>query len=191
MDSLQLRYALLTSIYGHTFVCAADQLDQINNDSFFIICNNEPKDKAGQHWLALLKFPSTNEILFFDSFAMPIEFYGNHFCSFVKKHAKSLRYSEYQYQSDSSNVCGGYCLYVLINCSKGRPFNDVLSDFSLVDKNINDNIIKNFVDKFHFPKFSNCYLCCKGQCKHTLNSVCIQKSRHCTKLGQKLSFHDG
>ena len=102
MDSLQLRYALLTSIYGPTYVCAADQLNQINNDSFFIICNNEPKDQPGQHWLAFLKLPSVKEIIFFDSFAMPIQFYGNHFCSFVKKHGKSLLYSEFQYQSDAS-----------------------------------------------------------------------------------------
>jgi hypothetical protein len=192
MDSLQLRYALLQSSKTFTAVCAKDQLKGIKEKSFAIICNNEDSSMPGMHWLCFYKNDQDTSVQFFDSFGMPIEFYGKDFCEFAAENGKKLTFSKFQYQSNSSNLCGAYCLYVLYYRCLGKSFDEILRGFSLEDTKLNDSLIASFISNhFKFPKFSKCTICCKGTCTHNLSSVCIQKSKHCVRLTNNLVDHNG
>ena len=185
MDSFQLRYALVKAIKGHVGVCAINQLKSINFNSFSIICNNEPDTEVGMHWLAFYKDESSECVEFFDSFAMPIDFYGEEFSKFCTRKGKILQTSKVQLQSNQSSLCGNYCLYFLIHRSRGVSFTNILNQFS---ENLHDNdrIVKNFVQNhFKFPHFSKCQEYCASHCLQGIDSVCVQKTHQCYKLDRE------
>jgi hypothetical protein len=191
MDSQQLRYVLLQSINLHTAVCAKDQLPLIKSKTFAVICNNENSDQPGMHWCCFLKLE--DECLeFFDSFAMPLKFYGVEFTKFAKQNGKTVKLSNFPYQSDLSNLCGAYCLYFLIQRARKFSFEEVVNKFSTSDRTFNDHIISDFISKnIHFPKFSKCGVTCAGHCLKDLGAVCVQQSKRCYRLQQHLKSHDG
>ena len=186
MDSVQLRYALLNSLKIPIAVCAKDQLKQITYANFAIICNNQFSYEVGQHWLAFYK--QNDVVEFFDSFGMPIEFYGPEFKKFVTKHGKNEIQSQSQFQSNASNLCGGYCLYFLIKrANQNLSYNQIISGFSLTNQKLNDSIIRKFVQRnFIFPKFSKCGVDCLANCSKHINSYCLQKNKHCNRVFNNL-----
>jgi hypothetical protein len=190
MDSFQLRYALIKSIDGKTIVCALDQLKHIKENNFYIIFNNQTSNQPGMHWLALYKAQDSEEIEFFDSFAMPVWFYGDQLLNFCQSKAKSLKYSIHQYQSNLSDACGKYCVYFLSRRYSGESFNEILNSFSMYDLRHNDNIVETYInDNFKFPSFSDCEAACKKECAKQgidFSSVCIQKNHHCLRISQYL-----
>lgn len=185
MNSLQLRYALLKLVGIPTTVCAIDQLNVIKQEPFAIICNNQKSTMAGMHWVSFYK--NSSDLEFFDSFGMPIEFYGNDFNKFTERFGKKVTQSFAQFQSNSSNLCGGYGLYFLINRYRGKSYDQVVSTFSDHNTKVNDHKIYLFIkENIIFPKFAKCGTICSGQCLNNLSSVCVQESRHCKRLSREL-----
>jgi len=185
MDSVQLRYALINSVNVSTTVCAKNQLSEINSSEFAIICNNQSSDERGMHWLAFYKDKEGLE--FFDSFGMDLQFYGVEFVKFASKHGKTVKTSTEQYQSNNSNLCGGYCLYFLIQRNNGLLYESIINTFSLNNTKLNDFTVKKFVcTNFIFPKFSKCGISCNGKCSKSFNSYCFQKNNHCQRVSQDL-----
>ena len=181
MDSTQLQFALLKSVKGNVKVCASNQLRFIDEGPFAIICNNEPDTQAGMHCLGLYSEPNSTNVEFFDSFAMPIEFYGEYFTRFCERMGKTLTFSKCQLQSNFSSYCGQYCLYFLIHRSRGSTFPDIIQRFS-DNLQENDRIVSDFVKQhFRFPNFSECKDYCNRNCT-SISSECLQRNHHCTKL---------
>jgi hypothetical protein len=187
MNSQQLRYVLMKYVELPTIVCASDQLRTISSKTFAVICNNQPSTEGGMHWISFLKTGSSLE--FFDSFGLPVEFYGSMFTDFIRNHGGKVKQSFTQFQSNSSDLCGGYSLYFLINRDRGLTYNDVIKSFSNNNTKVNDKKINLFVkENVILPKFSSCGQICSGKCLKDLSSVCIQKNKRCIRLVNKLSL---
>lgn len=185
MNSIQLRYSLLKLVDIPTTVCAIDQLQVVKKEPFAIICNNQRSTMPGMHWISFYK--NNCDLEFFDSFGMPVEFYGKEFHTFITRFGKKVNQSFTQFQSDSSNLCGGYGLYFLINRDRGKTYNQILSSFSPLNTRTNDLKIKSFTKQnIIFPKFAKCGTICSARCLHNLSSVCLQESRHCKRLSREL-----
>lgn len=189
MHSLQLRYGLLTYTDMNIAVCASDQLKLVTFESFCIIVNSQSSEKAGQHWLAFFCTQNNNCIEFFDSFGMPIEFYGEEFVKFAQRY-NPVVVNDQQYQSNFSDVCGNFCHKYLIQRSKNITSSEIVSNFSLTNLIHNDNQVRNFVLQISFPDFSKCGQSCLDVCcrnKNILSSVCVQLNKKCYQLGHKMN----
>lgn len=190
MDSYQLRYALLETLPMYTAVCAKDQLVDIKKKSFAVICNNQKSTESGMHWTGFFKTDGSNVVEFFDSFAMPLEFYGSEFVEFCSKFSGKVRISTNQFQSNESDYCGNYCLYFLIQRSRCKTFDNVISKFSTINFLQNDQIVKEFVNThFKFPHFSDCKRLCRLRCAQSgfdLSSVCVQRNGRCFKYNKAI-----
>lgn len=185
MNSLQLRYALLTYIEFPTIVCAIDQLHLIQSKDFFLICNNQPSTESGMHWVSFCKINKNLE--FFDSFGLPIQYYGTLFSEFVERHGGKVKQCYHQFQSDSSDLCGGYCLYFLISRAREYSYENIIESFSTTNTKLNDWKINLFIKhNLIFPKFSKCGQICEGKCLANLSSVCIQKNNKCSRISHTI-----
>jgi hypothetical protein len=192
MNSFELRYILLKLAPGIPCgVYASDQLKYIKTKSFCVIVNSERSTNAGRHWLAFIKRKGNTVLEFFDSFGLPILFYGPYFTSFVKRNGGCCRTNLNQIQFDSSNVCGNYCLYMINQRMRNKSFNSVINQFS-TNKLWNDEKVRDFVSKFEIPNFSKCYDVCDGECfknNKKFSNVCIQKSKKCMRISKRLEIN--
>lgn len=190
MDSYQLRFALLSCIDDFTAVCAVDQLREIKQTSFFIVCNNQKSSESGMHWLAFHKTSQSSTIEFFDSFGFPLQFYPKEMYEFCMKNGSSLEYSSTQFQSNLSDVCGNFCLYFLIKRFQQHTYEEILKGFETKNKLYNDTIVTNFVrENFDFPPFSDCETFCQKECIKRgidFSGVCIQQNKTCRRLNNSL-----
>ena len=84
-------------------VFARDELPEVTREKrpWCLILKTDPKDLPGTHWLALYA-PQSGRIELFDSFGFSPSMYG----------LKSLDplHLLYSFQSQSSSVCGDYCI---------------------------------------------------------------------------------
>jgi hypothetical protein len=190
MDSYQLRYCLLSTIDDYTYVCAVDQLHNIKTDSFFVICNNQPSTENGMHWIAFHKSKQEKNVQFFDSFGLPLQFYPKQMIEFCKKHGINVSFSDKQYQSNFSDLCGNFSLYFLIKRAKGYTFDQIVKCFDTINLVENETIVKDFVSQnFKFPSFSECETFCKMECMKRgldLSGVCIQQNKTCKRINSSL-----
>ena len=116
-------------------VCARDQLNHVLNNArgfpMCIILNTDVSSGKWEHWLALYVSNRTRCELF-DSYACPPNFYSVHVpCPTV------LLVNKIKLQSESSSVCGHYCIYYLALRSHGFKAERILS--SLNTKSIAGN----------------------------------------------------
>lgn len=147
MNSQEIRDILVTTVPTtfQTTVVPADKLGTVKSQQFAIIANSDRSDQPGMHWVALFKQRNSPIIEFFDSCAMPIEFYDSAFMKFLHLKGRVTRSSKVRIQSLSSNVCGQYCIYYLIHRVKGVSFENVLQMFNENDLESNDSIVREFV----------------------------------------------
>lgn len=171
MNSDELRDKLILKNI-HTYVCAKDQLSNITTCDFAVICNNEYSFEKGQHWLAFYKSKHQKYVDFFDSFGLPIEFYGKEFNTFIEYHGGFVRYNNKQLQSNNSNYCGEYCLYFLFKRNSGILFGNIFKSFSSNNKT-NDKIVNSFVIDLtathvdmHINDHNSVSCSCKNYCKY-------------------------
>ena len=126
-----------------TGVFPRDRIPTITQFPCCFILNSDSSNQPGSHWLAIY-LPNDCCLEFFDSYALPPSFYGFSFTSTISNN-KLL-------QSNSSNVCGQYCIFYLIQRSRGYSMRDIQNMFCL-DSNWNDMRVANFVQKyFQHPK---------------------------------------
>ena len=68
------------------WIFAADALTKINEKPELIICNTDPSNLPGKHWL--LFFFYDNTVDYFDSLGKDLSYYGKEFVEFVNRFAK-------------------------------------------------------------------------------------------------------
>jgi len=82
---------------------------------YFIIVNTAPSKHQGKHWLVLFK-PLNGKCIFIDNFGHQPEFYTTNIrIAFdtmrTQSSTKSYEYIPVKLQSDTSNICGIYCVF--------------------------------------------------------------------------------
>jgi len=104
-----------------------------------LICNTDPSDKPGEHWICIGVRDDIGE--YFDSYGMSpnatLIRYMNSVCKHWTFNAKQL-------QSIISRVCAHYCIYYIVLKSKGFTMTDIVSSFS-DDTSFNDCFVHAFV----------------------------------------------
>ncbi len=185
MDTYQLRYALLQLIPNMRIgVCASDQLKLISDKEFAIIVNTQDSSQDGLHWVCFFKNSRMRNIEFFDSIGNNVNNYGDNFKLFVNRYS-SVKQCKLQFQSNTSDVCGIYCLWFLTKRSIGISYIKLISFLSEDNKSKNDRNIRRFLKSMRFPKFSDCNSCI-GCNPSDLSSYCVQRNEICYNVMQKL-----
>ena len=85
MNTKQLWNALtLNPVINNNFdgIFSIDTLKEIKEKPTLIVCNTDPSDKAGEHWV--LFFFHDNTVDFYDSLAHEITYYGSEFFILLK-----------------------------------------------------------------------------------------------------------
>lgn len=119
-------------------VFSADRLPPIREETALIV-NTDTHDEEGSHWLALY-VQNKDTLEFFDSFGLPPSVYK----PFISRYASqfsNLKYNEIPFQSLTSNVCGQYCTYYILQRCKETSMEYILhklkhsrnNDFRLFD----------------------------------------------------------
>ena len=89
--------------------------------SSFVV-NTDPKNKKGEHWLALY-YDKGGMCTFFDSFGNSPTFFG--LDKYIERTSTRFEFNNKQIQSALSNTCGYYCIYVILLKSRGFNLNEI------------------------------------------------------------------
>ncbi len=146
MNSKQLLRVLKSDSYTRARlggVFPADQLPVIHSYPYVLICNTDTKDLPGAHWLAIY-FDSNRRAEFFDSYGLPLAFYGHFFEQFLRKNSVGFTHNSKCLQSLMSTVCGQFCIFYLIHRSRGVSLEKIISVFT-EDPFINDELVHDFI----------------------------------------------
>ena len=109
-----------------------NELKNIKDKPELIICNTDPSNKPGQHWV--LFFFHNDTVDFFDSLGKNMEYYGEEFINFAKRFSSKFQISLMRTQPKNTSLCGQYCLYFAYKRCTGEKM---------------DNIIKSMVSPDH------------------------------------------
>lgn len=146
LSTLQLN-KIMKGTPGYRGAISRDQLKDIKlNDSQSVIINLDDLIGPGTHWVCLYK-TKLGDGYYFDSFGIfpPIEVV-NHFYD-------NLYFSTIEYQHPTSVLCGYYCCYFLLECSKQeRKKDNYLTQMDIYDilNKLEFNTLKNekFIEKY-------------------------------------------
>lgn len=111
MDTFSLQYILdnlFPQLYG--IVCAKDQLIYVKPKRGCYIVNTDIISKPGKHWVLL--YFNHNICCYFDSYGS-FNNIEKEIINFININSTKLLRNKQRFQSDSSQLCGVYCLYVL------------------------------------------------------------------------------
>lgn len=112
-----------------------------NNPSCFIL-NTQPRNKNGEHWLAIY-VDNNNHAYFFDSYGMPPKYYN--LDTYMIKNSKSYEWNKARIQGKKP-FCGYYCILFLLYISRNKLrlfFKKFTDNFINNDNFIYNNMIKN------------------------------------------------
>ena len=155
MDTSQLEcmidcdVILKDSVIG---VFAADRLPRgLPRGAFGFIANTDIHTKPGKHWCA---FYSDNgrDVDFFDSYGRGPNQNSPRFGRWVERNSTNVRINHVQIQSDSSALCGLYCILFLHQRLLGYTYQEFMNIFSASDFNANDS----FIAETMFNAYSEC-----------------------------------
>ena len=157
-------------------VLACDELpdDKLHSFPALYIVNTHPRNKPGEHWLALyMCADKTGE--FFDSYGNPpdYDYFPDSIITFLQKNCDRIVYNKRQVQDQLSATCGQHCVFYLHHRAKGAPFSRVLSLYT-DNLKMNDAMVSKYVQKLYLDK------CVKNMltCVQTVNSFKTFKKCH-------------
>ena len=161
MNTKQLWNALcLNPITNKYFdgVYSSDTLKEIKEKPNLIICNTDPSNKPGEHWV--LFFFSENSVDFFDSLGRDIKYYGSVFLNFIANFANNYKQCNKRTQPIESDLCGQYCLYYAFAKCYGFSMEEIIDNIP------NYKYVVEFVNKNYYicPKNECCLLQCCNLC---------------------------
>ena len=122
-------------------IYAKDQIkpDLIKRNHFYIINLDDMYSPTnGTHWVAFYFY--SNKIEYFDS-------YGLNPPKIISENYDYI-YNSSQLQSYDSKACGYYCLFFIYH-RHNMNFYEIIKQFSLVDLDYNQNVIKNFFNNYN------------------------------------------
>ena len=146
MNSLEI-LKFLSAIPSHTVgVFPADKIPRLWTKPVAFIFNTQDNSLPGQHWVAV--YVSKNgHGLFFDSYGLPP--YINNNIRRLRKNCERLTWNTRSLQSESSSVCGQFCIMFLDYMSRGFKMSDFVKNFTK-DVKRNDKIAECYVKKLKY-----------------------------------------
>lgn len=154
MNTKQIWQALSSNPITEPFfdgVFPSDTVRNIKKKPELIICNTDPSNKPGSHWL--LFFFHNDTVDFYDSLGKDLNNYSKDFINLIQKFANDYQLSSVRTQPINSSLCGYYCLYFAYKRCKGNNMNTIISSMK------SSSHVVNFVNKhFSFCKSNNCSL---------------------------------
>lgn len=142
MNTDQL-YKVLKERCRKTFlgVYAIDQLPRTlpTKRPLLLVCNTDPIQKPGQHWIAIYIGPNSYGE-YFDSLGLTVP---STFKKFLDRYCSRWITVDRQLQSVISSFCGHYCVYYCYWREKGRDLNKIVNSFTN-DTGLNDFIAHKF-----------------------------------------------
>jgi len=89
-------------------------IDTLPDDPRLLVCNTDPSNKPGRHWIAIYIRDGRGEFL--DSFGRRPNI---DFERYMNRHCVSWTFNDRQLQFIISNFCGYYCVYFCARRSRG------------------------------------------------------------------------
>jgi hypothetical protein len=125
-----------TDLFRGVFSC--DTLPD-NRVRGLIVCNTDPHDKPGEHWIAMFVDPDHGE--YFDSFGRsPTKVFKD----FMNRNCSHWIFNDKQLQSICSRFCGHYCVYYCLLKSRGLDLRRIVSSLT-DDTGFNDVLVHAFI----------------------------------------------
>ena len=145
MNNLQIENMVKSHPCGRNFhgVYAADTLPDTPQRGKSYIVNCDESHKSGSHWVAFYKPPNNAYPDYFDSFGFPP--LNEYFYTFLKDY-RFFYYNNVTLQATSSNICGEYCIFYVIQRMRGLSTLDIISVFDANNAHFNDDFIKKYID---------------------------------------------
>lgn len=139
----------------------ADRIPWVWMKPTAFVFNTDNHTQPGMHWVAI-HVDSHGFGHYLDSYGIP-PFIPNHIKT-LRKNCKHLRWNVKQLQSETSDVCGQYCLMFLHYMTNGLGFEAFLNNFS-DDLKKNDCIARSFIkhksrDNYQFTGNGGCVIHC-------------------------------
>lgn len=104
-----------------------------------LVCNTDPHNKPGQHWIAIY-LDENNRGEYFDSLGLPPTI---HFEIFLRKFCRYYIYNNVQIQNFISHYCGHYViLFGLLKCKMYYSLRKIVNSFTR-DVFLNDVVTHN------------------------------------------------
>lgn len=155
MNTQQIREALRYLPLATSGVFAADEIPRIWSKPAGIIVNTDGHTKPGEHWVSMY-VDRAGKGWYFDSYGLP-PIIPQHI-TMLRRNCKFFRYNVKQLQSDSSDVCGQFCIVFLhfMSCGFGvARFNNIFSD----NMRENDRIVREYYNAYtsQRPRANNYY----------------------------------
>ena len=147
LETLQLQFILDNSVWlkpFHAQVCAKDLLPRWKPQHVrAYIVNTDNANQPGQHWVTL--FFNKGEVIYFDSYGHPPP---QSILTFMENNASQWKMNTVQLQSDFSNVCGHYCVFILLHLARGLSLPTIVKRyFHASNLYQNDFIVKRWFEK--------------------------------------------
>lgn len=123
-------------------VFPSDMLPVISSYPAGVICNEDPSNSKGSHWLAF--YVTKTLVEFFDSYGRdPFSIcFPKSFGDFIGQ--KQCVYNEKMLEGIFDKTCGEFAIYFTCNRAKGFSFENIIRSFS-VDPIANHNIVLNYL----------------------------------------------
>ena len=122
-------------------VYASDELPtRASTDSLFV-CNTDPSDRPGTHWIVIY-IDDKRKTDYFDTFGMAptvkeIE-------RFLNDNSAEWKFNSEPVQEITSNACGHHCIFFAVHRCIGFDMNSIVNMYTK-NKSFNDDIVKLFV----------------------------------------------
>ena len=161
MNTKQLWIALTLNPKSNFYfdgIFSIDTLKDIKEKPSLIICNTDPSDEPGKHWV--LYFFNEDSVDFYDSLVRDITYYGSEFIDFIKNFTSNFEQYLRRTQPIKSDLCGQYCLYYAFAKCNGLSMEKIINNMLSKDDDVK------FVNKMFFicdssqcPLLQYCNLC--------------------------------
>lgn len=143
-------------------VYAADMLPiKTPSPPYGFIVNTDVHSKQGQHWCAFY-CETKGHFDFFDSYGRRPAKNSPFFQQWLQEHATVVHTNDIQIQSDTSTVCGLYCIMFLRMRCIGYSYREFMNYFDVSTPEVNDL----FVSEVVCNSYSHCVQTdgCKQRC---------------------------
>lgn len=137
MNSLEIERILSANCVLFRGVFSCDTLpDRVRG---LIVCNTDPHDKPGEHWIAMYIDDDHGE--YFDSFGrVPPKVFKD----YLNRNCKYWIFNDKQLQSICSRFCGHYCIYYCTLKCRGFDLRRIVSSLTN-DTGFNDVLVHGFI----------------------------------------------
>ena len=122
-------------------VYACDELPDRASANSLYVCNTDPSDRPGEHWVVIY-FDDASRGEYFDSFGLHPSIAS--FEKFLCENSVVWKCNAKQVQSVFSDACGYHCVFFAVHRCAGYDMNAVVNMCS-GDLDFNDAAVKAFV----------------------------------------------